>query len=367
MIIDKDYMEMRFKGSAFEVGQKLGHVARQSKDFREFILQKPETIPPSVVKKIQNLFEKHCPNVNREIEGMAAVLDVNPEDICYYLYSHKFRGACAHFALTSEVTENGHTLIGRNYEYSPDMTDCLFMDIDEEGCARSLGFTSIIFGKIDGMNEHGLAMTMTGGIPPVEDFYTDGFLFWVVIRKVLDTCKDVYEALEVIRSMEAGYSPTYLVADRTGSVMLVEQTPERLQYKIIHQDSDEHLLAATNHFNLKQMIPLRKHFFKQSKHRYDNILETFGNSDRKYTVEDIKTILTDEYPKGLNGPYYTEYFGTLWSSIFDSQAGEISVRMGNTETEWRNYSFKQPLTEGVKAHHIKLNDQKSPADFWDEF
>jgi predicted choloylglycine hydrolase len=363
-------MEIAFEGTPYEVGQKLGQIALNNAEFKNFMLFKPDfvkSIPTNAIKKVITTLEKHCPNVNREIEGMADVLNVKLEDICYYLYSYKFKGACGHFGLTSRVTETCHTIIGRNYEYLPDMTDCIFMDIKEEGVARSMGFTSIVFGKIDGMNEHGLAMTMTGGIPPVEDVYTDGFLFWTVIRNVLDNCKDVYEALEVIKSLEAGYSPTYLVADRTGSIMLVEQTPERLQYKIINNDSDEHMLAATNHFNLENMIPLRKHFFKQSKYRYDHILKTFGDNDRKYTKEDIKTILTDVYPKGLNAPYYSEGFGTLWSSVFDSQAGEISVRMGNMETEWHEYSFKQPLKEEVKIHSVNLNEEEAPADFWDKF
>jgi len=368
MIINKNYMEISLEGSAYEIGKKLGYMASQSDDFKFFVTNRPDfasKFSSETIKKIVSYFEKHCPNVNREIEGMAEVLSIKPEDICYYLWTYKFRGSCSHFALNPKVTENGHTLIGRNYEFNHDMTDCMFMDIKEDGYARNMGFSSVIFGRIDGLNEHGLAMTMTGGIPPLEDNYADGFMFWAVIRKVLDNCKDIYEAWEVIRSMKSGCNPTYMVGDRNGKLMLVEQTPEKIERKVIDDDSAEFLLADTNHFNLESMIPHRKHFFRQSLVRYENILNTFGSENGKYKIEDMKNILTTEYPQGLNAPYFSEYFGSLWSSIYNCSTGETEVRMGNTEKEWHKHSFSNPLNEGVRIHEIELKNENAPSEFWE--
>ncbi len=370
MIISKNYMEVSFEGTAFEVGRKLGGIVSANTGFRDFVLARPEyamSIPSNVVRDIVACFEKYCPNVNEEIAGMSSVLDVAPEDICYYLWSYKFKGACSHFGLTPRATKNHHTYICRNYEFNHDMTDCMLMDIKHEGYARNLGFSSVIFGRIDGMNEHGLAMSMTGGIPPLEDNFAEGFMFWAVMRAVLDSCKDIYEAWEVIKSMKSGYNPTYMLGDRSGNVMLVEMTPDKIDRKIINMDSDKAMLCATNHFNLESMIPLRKHFFKQSLTRYEKIKEKFSDEEGVYDLPDFKDILVNEYPDGLNAPYFSEYFGSLWSSIYDCQALEAHIRMGNNTNVWNTYSLSKPLKEGVKINHTELRDEKADPTFWEKF
>jgi len=368
-MINKDYLMISFKGSAFEVGKKWGELAVQNQAFKEFMLYRSDfakNIPGKTMNHIIRFLDQYCPNVNEEINGMADVLGVKPEEISYYLFSYKFKGSCSHFGLTRRCTQNSHTLLARSYEFSDEMTDCIFADIQEDGCARTMGFTSIVFGRLDGMNEHGLAMTMTAGIPPIEEFGAEGIMFWTVMRKVLDTCKDIHEAWDVINSIPSGFCPTYLVADQQGRIMLVEQTPEKIQRQIIDTGSDEHLLADTNHFNLDGMIPSRKHVFKQSVHRYDTILKTF-EEDRPYTLEEIQSLLTTRYPKGLSAPYFKEVFGTLWACIFNCEERTIRVRMGNISRDWQRFSFDLPIHEGVQSFSIDLMDEIAPESYWEKF
>ena len=368
-MIQKDYMHIAFKGSAYEVGKKHGELALKNRGFMEFVLYRPDfakLIPGEAMNQIVKFIDKHSPNVNEEIPGMADVMGVKPEAICYYLFSYKFQGACSHFGITRPFTENDHTLLGRSYEFSPEMTDCIFADIQEDGCARSMGFTSIVFGRLDGMNEYGLAMTMTAGIPPIEEFGVEGIMFWTVMRKVLDQCKDVHEAWDLINSIPSGFCPTYLVADQQGTIMLVEQTPNKIERKTINSESQEHLLADTNHFNLKGMIPYRQHFFKSSLHRYDLILQTF-KEEKKYSIKDMQTLLTTQYPKGLSVPYYKETFGTLWSSVFDCEERTIRLRMGNVSKDWQHYSFDTPIQEEVQSYSIDLMDKIAPESYWEKF
>lgn len=367
-MIHKDYLNISFKGSAYEVGKQFGELAIQNKTFREFVLSKPDfvkEIPAKAMNRIVQFIDKHCPNINEEINGMASVMDVKPEEICYYLFSYKFQGACSHFGLTSRCTENNHTLLARSYEFSHEMTDCIFADIEEEGCARTMGFASIVFGRLDGMNEYGLSMTMTAGIPPLEEFGVEGSMFWTVMRRVLDTCKDIQEAWDVINSIPSGFCPTYLVADQQGEIMLVEQTPDKIERKIINNHSPEHFLADTNHFNLKNMIPFRKHIFKQSMQRYESILKTFLE-EKPYTINDIQTLLTTRYPEGLSAPYFKEFLGTLWSCVFDCESRTIRIRRGNHSNEWLQVSFDTPIQKGVHVQSVELMNEIAPEGFWEK-
>ncbi|HPF16536.1 MAG TPA: C45 family autoproteolytic acyltransferase/hydrolase [Thermotogota bacterium] len=367
-MIHKDYLNISFKGSAYEVGRKFGELAVQNKAFKEFILYRPDfakDIPPQALNHIIKFIDKYCLNINEEIQGMADVLGVKPEEISYYLFSYKFKGACSHFGLSRRCTENNHTLLARSYEFSDEVTDCIFADIEEEGCARTMGFASIVFGRLDGMNEHGLAVTMTAGIPPLEEFGAEGSMFWTVLRRVLDTCKTVHEAWDVINRIPSGFCPTYLVADQQGDIMLVEQTPDKIKRKIITKESPDHLLAATNHFNLEGMIPLRKHVFKQSIHRYEKILKTF-EKDKTYTIEEIQSLLSTRYPEGLSAPYFKEYFGSLWSCIYDCESRTIRKRMGNHSTDWQQVSFDEPIQEGVHIQPVELMDEIASETFWEK-
>ncbi|MFP4461596.1 MAG: C45 family autoproteolytic acyltransferase/hydrolase [Thermotogota bacterium] len=350
------------------MGRKFGELAVQNKAFREFVLYRPDfakDIPPQALNHVIKFIDKHCPNINEEIHGMADVLGVKPADISYYLFSYKFKGSCSHLGLSRRCTENNHTLLARSYEFSDEVTDCIFADIQEDGYARHMGFASIVFGRLDGMNEHGLAVTMTAGIPPLEEFGEEGSMFWTVLRKVLDTCKDIHEAWEVINSIPSGFCPTYLVADQQGEIMLVEQTPDKIQRKIITKESPEHLLADTNHFNLESMIPLRKHVFKQSIHRYEKILKTFEDNS-PYTIEQIQSLLTSRYPEGLSAPYFKEYFGSLWSCIYDCESRTIRIRRGNHSNEWQQVSFDKPIQEDVQVLPVELMDEIAPKTFWEK-
>jgi hypothetical protein len=49
----------------------------------------------------------------------------------------------------------------------------------------------------------------------------------------------------------------------------------------------------------------------------------------RITTETIRGILSDPYPKGLCFHYYQEFLGTLWSLIFDLNAGTAEICFGS--------------------------------------
>jgi predicted choloylglycine hydrolase len=74
-----------------------------------------------------------------------------------------------------------------------------------QGQAAHIGFSEILFGRDDGINEHGLCATISAGAPmaPTEP---GGCMFWAVVRTVLDRCATVEEAIQVVQSIPISFN-----------------------------------------------------------------------------------------------------------------------------------------------------------------
>ena len=84
----------------------------------------------------------------------------------------------------------------RNYDYDQALFEAVIASTDYSGDRRVLGTSDMLWGLLDGMNEDGLAVSLTfGGRPDVGD----GFGIPIVLRYVLETCATVEEAVSALR------------------------------------------------------------------------------------------------------------------------------------------------------------------------
>jgi predicted choloylglycine hydrolase len=170
----------------------------------------------------------------------------------------------------------------------------------------------------------------------------NGFQFWVVVRGLLDRCRDTAEALELLRSAEMGCYTNFLVCDRSGQAALVEVAGAERAIKQIDPDSTEPYLISTNHYTIGEMPRLHKNQFilDGSIPRYRSIEACIQSGAPGLTREDLRSLLSREVPAGCFGPYYTDGFGTLWSSIFDLSEGSLEVCFGAPGyNPWRTFSL----------------------------
>jgi predicted choloylglycine hydrolase len=97
-----------------------------------------------------------------------------------------FLAACSQGAWTRE----GGPLLARNYDYAPSRFEGLVWStrlLDR----RVIGMSDCLWGLLDGMNDAGLAVSLTFGGRQV---LGDGFGIPIVTRYVLETCTTVEEA-----------------------------------------------------------------------------------------------------------------------------------------------------------------------------
>ncbi|HSH34007.1 MAG TPA: C45 family peptidase, partial [Actinomycetota bacterium] len=123
-----------------------------------------------------------------------------------------------------------------NYDYPPELMDCVilrsrFLDRTVVGTADG------VWGLCDGMNDRGLAVSLTfGGRVAVGD----GFGMPLVIRYLLETCETVQQGREVLTRLPYAQPYNLTLADASGDVVTAYLGPDR-------PASFRRLPVATNH------------------------------------------------------------------------------------------------------------------------
>jgi predicted choloylglycine hydrolase len=125
----------------------------------------------------------------------------------------------------------------RNYDYSQALFEAVIASTDYSGRRRVLGTSDMLWGLLDGMNDDGLAVSLTfGGRPDVGE----GFGIPIVLRYVLETCAAVEQAVSAVRRIPISQCYNVALVDNAGDHATVFVTPGRPA-----EVSRQH--ATTNH------------------------------------------------------------------------------------------------------------------------
>ena len=189
--------------------------------------------------------------------------------------------------------------------------------------------SDVFIGRCDGINEKGLAIAMSfvngTKIQP-------GITFHLIIRKVLETCSTVAEAIAVIQSAKAASANNFLVADAAGNMAVLESAPQG--FEVRYPVENQTFLCITNQFQTPEMKSFDQGGLSwcQSEERYQclsSCLETTFQMD----IDTAKHILS-EAPVFLD--LKSEQFGTLWSVIFDLKT--LAIERAEGKPRFAKYS-----------------------------
>ena len=359
------FQHIHLKGNPYQVGRIQAEAVKHIPQFVGFLGSGAGKFTKEQFKRVSSQMEFFCPGIVAEMQGFADGLGIPLENMVYCAYTYLPKGRCSQFALLPARTESDKTLVGRSYEFGVDTEDLRLCTMHVDKKYSFIGSSLIFFGFTEGMNEHGLVISQTaGGLPvglesgmraPIDD----GFQFWFVIRAVLERCKTVDEAIELIKEIPMCGNPILLAADKTGEAALIEVFGDHKAVKKINAQSAEQMIGSTNHFTLPEMEPYRDPVWLNSQTRYDAIQARLSGP-QKVSKQAIKSLLSDEYPNGLACHFYEEWFGTLRSMIFDPQAGEIDMCFGSpVEGAWYRIGFDTPMA----SYPIQLPLKKMPQGF----
>ncbi|AWB44592.1 peptidase C45 [Paenibacillus sp. CAA11] len=353
-------------GTSYEVGTQLGKWILSKPDLLQKVLLPPNAYPHDKFIEISSLLDCYCQGINEEIEGFSDTIGVSKEQMLFYAMTYLERG-CSLMAALPKKTESGHTLMARNYDFNDKMEEMCFAFTEIKGKYRYIGSTLNLFGRCDGMNEHGLAVCKASNGLPVGNFEggqragVTGFSFWIVVRSILENCKNVDEAIKWTMDAPIGYNINLMLADRHNKIALLQCVDGHKAYKILDENHDEAYLSSTNHVLLDDIKPYEKVLIENSVIRNDRIVSLFERN-KQISKKNIKELLSTSYPNGLCCHYYREFFGTLRSMIFDTTDRTIEMTFGSPQAnEWHTFSVGAFDMEEMK---VLLPQEKARPDFY---
>lgn len=351
------------KGSHFEIGQQLGAMVENNPMLKAHL--SAGGLDEQDMNRAKAMFDRWCPGLNEELGGFADALGVTPEQAVFYAFTY-LKPGCSQIAVLSPKSKSGHVLLARNYEFSDMFEDFMLIRTCADGKYAHIGSSVLQFGRDEGINECGLAVTMSScGFPVGADENMRrpairGLQFWAAVRALLENCKDVDEALAFIDGMPIAFNLNMIVADKSGRAALIETMEGRMEIK--RADEGQPFLHATNHAVFPNMQTHQGPVMKNSIERYEMIEKNLGSKD-KTAPDDLKALMLGKYPDGLSAHYYDDFFGTTKSIVMDVTEGTMEVCWGGLESNgWKRFDVGQPLEE--RFQRIELNKEKAKPEFF---
>lgn len=312
-------------------------------------------------EELQAFFEECCPELNEEMKGFADSLGVKVSEMPFYSATYQVPNKCSQMAALSSVTNDEHVYVGRSYEWIHTEEDLRLCTTRVKGKAKHIGFSIFLFGRADGVNEHGVSVSFTGGGIFGIPLKQRGFQSHLIIRSILDNCKSVDDAIELIQRLPISGFFNLLIVDRNSNAVLAEFADGTCDIKQIKNDSMDKCLFSTNHYTLPLTVKSNEHncgIIENSQKRYQLIASTLKKAEPEISKETLITILSKKFPKGVCDHFYTDYFGTIWSMIFDLTCAKAEICFGApTHNEWRPFILDEPV--GIKKYHAVFPNIRS--------
>ncbi|WP_130805386.1 C45 family autoproteolytic acyltransferase/hydolase [Senegalia massiliensis] len=365
MIIKGYYNKL--EGSHYEIGKQIGKVIRSKSELLKQYISEENCLENTVLEEVISLLDQYCPNINEEIQGFCDELKIQKGQVKYYQESYMYTG-CSHGMIPYTRTKDKCTYVYRNYDFTHLADDMRLCSVHSHEKYSHIGFSIGLFGRSEGMNEEGLCITFSACGTPVGSLSwlrkpaVTGLQFWTVVRSVLDNCKTVEEAVDLIQSMPIVSNSNFLLTEPSGKSALI-QVFDGVKDIIFDNNQDaRYTLFATNHEVIKSSSRYGSPKVYNSKHRY-NTLKNYMFQHDFIDIEEFKTFFHGKYPNGLSVHYYEQFFGTLRSVIFNLTDRSLEFCYGSP---CYNNKVKLRFGDDLPFSEINVNieSELSDRDFW---
>ena len=262
--------------------------------YKRWFLRYGESDRPTYLESIQAL-RQYMPEFLPTYEAMVEAAgggDHAARFLAQYKPPPLFRGC------SQAVYIQDEPVIVRNYDYSPYVFDGLLMrsHFDQRSVIAMIDCMS---GVLDGMNEDGLAISMSFG---GREEFGDGFGITLLIRYMLEYATNVKEAIELVKNIpvHGAYNLTLLDADANHATLeIAADQPTRITRATI----------ATNHQQLGNW-PLYEEKVQTSL-RYDHLTEVISQQQ-----DSAESFAGRFLQPPLFNTQFARGFGTLYTAAY---------------------------------------------------
>jgi predicted choloylglycine hydrolase len=194
---------------------------------REGVLDRPTFL------ECRRALRAHMPELAPVYEQLCAL--AGGDDLAARFLSH-YRPPAYLSGCSQAIWPGAEPMMVRNYDYSAQLFDAVLLKTAWLG-RRVMGMSDGMIGLVDGVNDAGLAASLTfGGSRQVGD----GFGVPLIMRYVLETCETAKDAAAALVRIPSHMAYNVTVLDRAGGHFTVYLAPDR-------EAVVSHAAVATNH------------------------------------------------------------------------------------------------------------------------
>jgi len=260
-------------------------------------------------------------------------------------------------------TPQNDVILGRNFDYKDSV--CIVVWTAPENGYRSMTVTLgafLLYGKkwqnpeklknhirmmgapyccMDGVNEKGLAIAVLEikTKPTKQKTGKKPITTVTAIRAVLDKCKNVDEAIELLKKYDmrdlifANYH--YQIADAEGNSVIIEYVNNEM--KVIRQTHKDENLKLTNYF-LTEGGDNRK---EMGRDRYKRIDDTLCECGHHISEEDAMKLL-ESCKLCYHHQYLPHMVVTVWSNVYNCAKKTMKICSGMNYDDMYEFSLDEP-------------------------
>lgn len=215
-------MQLEFLAvDALEPGPELGDILRRAwPHYRRWWLTEGEEARPSYLA-CRRAIHTHMPellDLYDRLSELSGGGDLEARFLSLYC-PPAYISACS-----QAVWSGNEPLLVRNYDYDPRYFDALVLRTNWLGERTVLGMSDCVVGLLDGINDAGLALSLTFGGPRAT---AEGFGIPLIMRYALETCITAKEAGKVLARVPCHMAYNVTALDPGGDRVTVMITPGR--------------------------------------------------------------------------------------------------------------------------------------------
>jgi predicted choloylglycine hydrolase len=308
-----------------EVGPKwVANFEERWPHYRDWFLSEGEEARPSYATGVRML-RAHMPELVPAYERLVELAgggDLVARMLSLYR-PPPFLAACSQAAWTRDSP-----MLVRNYDYAPSRMEGVLWH-QRLLHRRVIGTGDCLWGLLDGMNDAGLAVSLTFG---GRRTLGDGFGIPIVVRYLLEICGTVAEARDVLARLPLSLAHNLTILDGGGEVLTAYLSPDR-------EPIFRPFPVATNHQGIVEW---------PEQARATRTIEREAHLLR--LLEDPATEVDSFADAFLDPPLYsTAYasgFGTLYTAAYRPAEGSMTYR-------WPQHGWTRSFDSFDEAEHTE--------------
>lgn len=301
--------------------------------YRTWYLREGEASRPSYATSVRML-RAHMPELMPAYERVVELAgggDLAARMLSLYK-PPPYLAACSQGAWT----RGGAPMLVRNYDYAPSRMEGVIWST-RLGERRVIGMSDCLWGLLDGMNDAGLAVSLTFG---GRRSLGDGFGIPLVVRYLLETCEDIAQTREVLARLPYSLSHNLTVVDRHGGFLTAYLSPDR-------EPIFREFPAATNHQGIVEWPEQARATRTIERERcVVNLLDEPAMSAEGFVAAFLRApLFSTEYASG---------FGTLYTAAYRPTERTVDYR-------WPAFSWRLGFDGFEEGEHTEVLAEGSVA------